>query len=66
MRSELIDLAAKQNEVIKRQAEVIDSLFLLLLQHVSADELENIGEVEKIKDIAMIKEKIGGCEDDYC
>ncbi|MBQ9302016.1 hypothetical protein [Butyrivibrio sp.] len=66
MRNEEYELIKSQNQVIKEQARVIDSLFLLLMQHISAEELDNIGEVKKINEIAKMKEDIGGCEDDYC
>lgn len=66
MSHEEYELFEQQGKLIKEQAKVIDSLFLLLMQHISADELCDTGEVEKIKDIAATKEKIGGCEDDYC
>lgn len=64
--NDVAELIEKQNIIIKKQAEVINGLFLLLLQHIPAAELDEIKEVEKINEIAKIRESIGGYEDDYC
>ncbi len=53
-----VELIEKQNIIIKEQADIIDSLFLLLLQHIPAEELDNSEEVKKINIIAMMKEGI--------
>lgn len=53
-----VELIEKQNIIIKEQADIIDSLFLLLLQHIPAEELDNSKEVEKINVIAIMKEGI--------
>lgn len=50
--SEIVDT---QNIIIKEQADVIDSLFLLLLQHIDAAELDRLGEVSKINQIAKLR-----------
>jgi len=52
------ELVDRQNHIIKEQADIIDSLFLLLLQHVPAEDLENSYEVEKIGHVALLKEEI--------
>ena len=52
------ELLDRQNTIIKEQADIIDSLFLLLLQHVPAEELDKSKEVEKINHIALLKEEI--------
>lgn len=52
------ELVDRQNTIIKEQADIIDSLFLLLLQHVPAEELDKSKEVEQINHIALLKEEI--------
>lgn len=54
----LTETIQTQSNIIKEQADVIDSLFLLLLQYMSAAELDNLGEVSKINHIAQLKECI--------
>lgn len=54
----LPELVDKQNHIIKEQADIIDRLFLLLLQHVSAEDLKNSNEVEKIGHVVLLKEEI--------
>ena len=54
----LPELVDKQNHIIKEQADIIERLFLLLLQHVSAEDLNNSNEVEKIGHVALLKEEI--------
>lgn len=54
----LPELVDKQNHIIKEQADIIDRLFLLLLQHVSAEDLNNSYEVEKIGHVVLLKEEI--------
>lgn len=56
-RVSLVELVERQNAVIKEQADIIDDLFLLLLQHSSTEDLNN-NEVEKIGHVARLKEKI--------
>lgn len=54
----LAELVERQNMIIKEQADVIDSLFLLLLQHVPAEELDKSKEAKKINHVAVMKERI--------
>ncbi len=63
MSHEMYELVTRQGKLIREQAKVIDSLFLLLMQHISADELQSVA--EDLKDIAEKTDSIGGCEDDY-
>ena len=49
------ELVDRQNEIIKEQADIRDSLFLLLLQHVPASELDNF---DNVKHVALLKEDI--------
>jgi len=52
------ELVDRQNTIIKEQADIIDSLILLLLQYVPAEELDKSKEVEQINHIALLKEEI--------
>lgn len=57
-RANLVELIEKQNMIIKEQADIIDGLFLLLLQHISAKELDGTKEIEKINHVAMLRENV--------
>lgn len=50
------ELIEKQNVIIKEQADIIDGLFLLLLQYTTAEEISN--EVEKINKAALLKKGV--------
>ena len=52
------ELIEKQNMIIKEQAAIIDDLFLLLLQHISVEELDGTKETEKINHVAALKESV--------
>ena len=52
------ELIEKQNAIIKEQADIIDSLFLLLLQHTTAEELEGSNEVKRINQVAALKDSL--------
>ncbi len=57
-RVNLVELVERQNVVIKEQADIIDSLFLLLLQYTTAEELEGSNEVKKINQVAVLKDNL--------
>lgn len=54
----LAELIEKQNVIIKEQADIIDSLFLLLLQYTTAEELEESNEVRRISQVASMKDNL--------
>lgn len=54
----LAELIERQNTVIKEQADIIDGLFLLLLQHTTTEELEGSNEVKRIKQVAALKDSL--------
>ena len=54
----LAELIERQNTVIKEQADIIDGLFLLLLQYTTAEELEESKEVRKISQVASMKDNL--------
>lgn len=51
-----------QDEIIRIQSGVIDELFLLLLQHISADEVDKLPVIQRINKAAVLREEIGGTE----
>ena len=55
----LLETVALQSEVTKIQAEVIDELFLLLMQHISAEEADKLPVIEKINQAAAIHRELG-------
>ena len=54
------EIVDRQNEIIKEQAEIIDSLFLLLLQHIPESELDGYVETKRISEVAAKREKLEG------
>lgn len=54
----LVEIVEKQNAIIRIQSDVIDELFLLLMQHVSADEVDRLPCVERINEAARIRREI--------
>ena len=53
----LTEIVIKQSEIIRIQSEIIDDLFQIVSQHLSAEELESLASVDKIGDVAnLIKE----------
>ena len=49
----LIDI---QNQIIKMQSDVINDLFIELMNHISVEEADRLAETEKINQIASLKE----------
>lgn len=47
-----------QNAIIKIQSDVINELFSLLMQHITAEEADRLPVVEKINLAAQIKAEI--------
>lgn len=53
MMNELSELVSDLGEITKKQAAIIDRLFLLLLQHVTVDELEaELAQMQEVSDIS--------------
>lgn len=52
-----IEVFTRQSEIIRLQAEIIDELFRLLTQHLTAIELDKLPVIEKINDVARIREE---------
>lgn len=56
----LLETVEKQNAVIRIQSEVIDELFRLLMQHISAAEADLLPVTGRINEAARIMAGIGG------
>ena len=54
-----VEIIENQNAIIRMQSRIIDDLFLLLAQHISADELDELPEVLKINRAAELKKNLG-------
>ena len=50
-----LELFESQNEIIRLQAEAIDELFRLLVNHVETEELSNLSAAEKVNEAARIR-----------
>lgn len=53
-----VEIVEKQNEIIRIQAGVIDELFSLLMQHVSAEEASKLACVERISTAVKLQQEI--------
>ncbi len=60
--SNLAELVERQNGIIRIQSEAIDELFFLLLQHISAEEADNLPVLTKINTAAKLRENVPGAE----
>lgn len=58
MSSDLVEVVDRQNEIIQIQGNVIDELFRLLAQHLTATELDALPVVAKINLAAQIRAEI--------
>lgn len=59
MRPDLLEIVGSQNAVIQIQSGVINELFRLLMQHISAEEAEQLPCVARINQAAQIRAGIG-------
>lgn len=55
-----VEVVEAQNAVIRIQSEVIDELFILLMQHISAEEADQLPVLQKINHAATLREDIPG------
>lgn len=53
------ELVEGQNEIIRIQTKVIDELFALLMQHISADEAGRLPCLEKIDQAVTLRKEMG-------
>ena len=65
LKSETIpELVDRQNLIIKEQADIINSLLLLLMNYISCEEADSLKEVKKTNEIAKLRKRIGENEND--
>lgn len=50
-----LKVVEQQNAVIRIQSRIIDELFILLMQHISAKEAGNLPCIDKINEVAQIR-----------
>ncbi len=55
----ITEIVTTQESIIRLQSEVIDGLFAILSQHISAQELDALPEIDKINLAAGLKRDIG-------
>lgn len=58
MRLNPVEIVEKQNAIIRIQSGVIDELFLLLMQHISAEEADALPVIDRINQAAEIRAEI--------
>lgn len=56
---DLLEMVDQQNAIIRIQSGVIDELFRLLMQHISAEEAESLPCIDRINQAAQIRARIG-------
>ena len=47
----MIDIIDTQNTIIKMQSDIIDKLFLLLMQYITVEEVDGLDIVKKIEEL---------------
>ena len=55
---DIAELVERQNSIIQIQSGVIESLFMLLLQHISVKEADKLPEVQKINIAAQLRSEL--------
>lgn len=58
MMSDLTETVEKQNVIIQMQSGIINELFQLLMQHISADEADALPVVQRINEAADLRKWI--------
>lgn len=56
--SNLVEIVDRQNAIIQLQSQTINELFQLLMQHISADEADNLPCMERISQAAALRSEI--------
>ena len=56
--SNLVKVVEAQTAIIHLQSDVIDELFLLLMQHIGAEEADKLPLLTKINEAANLRESI--------
>lgn len=53
-----MEIIERQNEVIRKESQIIDELFRMLLQHIEVEELCSLQSYADIKDVAAEIKKL--------
>ena len=53
-----IDIVDTLNTIIRLQADVIDELFILLMQHITVSEANNLPVIKRINEAAALRADI--------
>lgn len=53
-----LEVVERQNEIIQIQSGVIDELFILLMQHIGAEEADRLPCLDRINHAAEIRREI--------
>jgi hypothetical protein len=53
-----LEIVERQTEIIKIQSDAIDELFILLMQHIGAQEADRLPVIAKINQAAEIRREI--------
>ncbi len=56
--SNLIEIVDRQSAIIQLQSQTINELFQLLMQHISADEADNLPCMKRINQAAALRAEI--------
>lgn len=54
-----MEVVERQNAIIRIQSGMIDKLFCLLMQHISADETDSLPVIQKINTAASLRREVG-------
>ena len=54
----IMEIIERQNEVIRKESQIIDELFRMLLQHIEVEELCSLQSYADIKDVAAEIKKL--------
>lgn len=57
-KSELNKLVDRQNVIIKEQSDIINRLFLLLMNYMTVEEADSLPEIKRINEISRLRDKI--------
>lgn len=60
MSFDAVKTVERLNQVIRIQSDAIDELFLLLMQHISAEEADALPVIKKINCAAELRRELGG------
>ena len=51
----MVDIIDTQNTIIKMQSDIIDELFLLLMQYITVEEVDGLDIVKKINEVVRVR-----------